>query len=177
MSAKIHGRRTRGFTLIEVLMTVAILGILVSLAMPSFVTFINKGRLTGLTNELLGDISYARSEAAARQVDVAICVSADQVACATSQTWDKGRMIFVDSNADGLLTGGETVLRVSQAMESTTVTTTGFGGAGVIRFRPFGGVRPATGGSLKLCPSSGTEGRTISVAATGRPVVSKSTCP
>lgn len=168
---------TRGFTIIELLITVAVLGVLVSLALPSFVTFINNGRISGASNEMLGDISYARSEAATRQADVAMCVSVDQATCAPGQTWDLGRLIWVDSNADGLLTVGEPILRVSQSMSSTLVISTGFGGADVIRFRPFGGLRPATGGSLRLCPSSGSAGRTISVAATGRPVISKSSCP
>ncbi len=168
---------TRGFTLIELLITVAVLGVLLSLALPSFVTFIDKGRLSGSTNELLGDISYARSEAATRQNDVVMCVSADQATCVTGETWDRGRIIFVDTNADGLLTGGELILRVSQAMSSMIVVPNGFANADAIRFRPFGGLRPATGGSLKLCPTSGSEGRTIAVAATGRPLVTKSTCP
>jgi type IV fimbrial biogenesis protein FimT len=171
------GRTRHGFTMIEILMVIVLLGVLVSLAMPDLTAFVTKGRVTGLTNELLGDLSYARSEAATRQADVAICVSTNQTSCTGGETWDKGRLIFVDTNADGALSIGESVLRVSQAMNSMTLTSNGFGGADVIRFRPFGGLRPAAGGNIKLCPASGTEGRTISVAITGRPLISKSTCP
>lgn len=175
------GRTRHGFTMIEILMVIALLGVLVSLAMPDLTAFVTKGRVTGLTNELLGDLSYARSEAATRQADVAICVSTNLASCTGGESWDKGRIIFVDANADGAVTVTspvtEPVLRVSQAMNAMIVTASGFGGTDLVRFRPFGGLRPAAGGSIKLCPASGTEGRTISVAITGRPLISKSTCP
>jgi type IV fimbrial biogenesis protein FimT len=179
MTARGHVRRTRqsGFTLIELMMVVALLAILLTVGMPGFNSFIVKTRISGATNELLGDLSYARSEAATRQVEVAVCVSTDLAACATGQTWDKGRIIFVDTNADGAVSAGETVLRVSQAMTGASVSTTGFGSSSIVRFRPFGGLRPPTAGSFKLCPPSGTEGRLLSVATTGRPVTAKTTCP
>ena len=166
-----------GFTVIEVLMVTALLGALLALAMPNFTAFITKSRISGITNQFLGDLSYARSEAATRQAEVAICVSTNQTACESGKSWDKGRIIFVDTNADGAVSAGERVLRVSQAMSDTNVTASGFGAAEVVRFRPFGGLRPATAGSFKICPTSGTEGRSISVASSGRPMVAKVTCP
>lgn len=178
MDARGHGkRRERGFTLIEILMVVAVLGVLITAGMPGFNAWITKARVSGAANEFLGDLSYARSEAATRQVEVAICVSTDLATCTTGNTWDKGRIIFVDTNADGAVSTGETVLRVSQPMSGTSVTTTGFGSSVILRFRPFGGLRPPTAGTFKLCPSSGTEGRLLSVATTGRPVIAKTTCP
>lgn len=179
MNARGHGsgRGERGFTLIEILMVVAVLGVLITAGMPGFNAWITKARVSGAANEFLGDLSYARNEAATRQVEVAICVSTDLASCATGQTWDKGRIIFIDSNADGAVTSGETILRVSQPMNGTSVATTGFGSSDIVRFRPFGGLRPPTAGSFKLCPSSGTEGRTLAVATTGRPVITKTACP
>ena len=169
----------KGFTLVEILMVIALLGVMLIAGMPGFQQFITKARMSGATNEFLGDLSYARSEAATRQVEVAICTSADQATCASGGNWANGRIIFVDTNADGQVSVGEPVMRVSQAMTSTTVTATGFGSTDIVRFRPFGGLRPATAGSFRLCPSgiSGAEGRLLSVATTGRPVISKTTCP
>jgi type IV fimbrial biogenesis protein FimT len=176
MTAREQGVRRLGFTLIEVLMVIGLLGVMLFAGMPSFQTFISKTRVSGAANELLGDLSYARSEAATRQVEVAMCVSTNQTSCA-SGNWDQGRIIFIDTNADGAVSSGEQVLRVSQAMSATTATATGFGSTTIVRFRPFGGLKPPTAGSFKVCPSSGTEGRLLSVATTGRPVISKTTCP
>jgi type IV fimbrial biogenesis protein FimT len=171
------GRSKRGFTLIELLMVVAIMGVLITAGMPGFNAFIVKARVSGAANEFLGDLSYARNESATRQVEVAICVSTDLTSCSTGQTWDKGRIIFIDTNADGAVSSGETILRVSQPMGGTSVSTTGFGSSSIVRFRPFGGLRPPTAGSFKLCPSSGAKGRLLSVATTGRPVIAKTACP
>ncbi|HYR33377.1 MAG TPA: GspH/FimT family pseudopilin [Burkholderiales bacterium] len=171
----------KGFTLVEILMVIALLGVMLVAGMPSFQAFITKTRISGATNEFLGDLSYARSEAATRQVEVAICTSADQATCASGGNWANGRIIFVDTNADGAVSVGETVLRVSQPMTGTTVTVSGFGATDILRFRPFGGLRPATAGSFRLCPpapAAGGEGRQLAVATTGRPLISKvTTCP
>lgn len=178
MTTRGQGVRQVGFTLIEILMVIALLGVMLTAGMPSFLSFISKTRVSGNANALLGDISYARSEAATRQSQVVMCVSSDQASCTSGQTWDKGRIIFVDTNADGALNSGETVLRVAQAMSGTAVTVTGFGSVNLVSFRPFGGLAPATTGAFKLCPSSGSEGRQVQVAATGRPLITKiNTCP
>jgi type IV fimbrial biogenesis protein FimT len=178
MTERWHRVGQPGFTLIEVLMVVALVGVMALAAMPNFQSFISKTRVSGAANELLGDISYARSEAATRQVEVAICVSTDQATCASGNAWERGRITFIDSNADGAFTSGEQVLRVSQPTTGgTTVTAASFNSNDIVRFRPFGGLRPATAGSFKVCPSSGAEGRLLSVHATGRPVISKTTCP
>jgi type IV fimbrial biogenesis protein FimT len=146
--------------------------------MPGFMTFITKARVSGTANELLGDLSYARSEAATRQVEVAMCVTTDQASCTSGNAWQRGRIIFIDTNADGAVSAGETVLRVSQATTATTVVASGFGSTDIVRFRPYGGLRPPTQGLFRVCPSSGSEGRQLSVATTGRPIISKiNNCP
>jgi type IV fimbrial biogenesis protein FimT len=171
----------KGFTLVEILMVIALLGVMLVAGMPGFQAFITKTRVSGASNEFLGDISYARSEAATRQVEVAICPSTNQTSCASGGNWANGRIIFVDTNADGAVSTGEPVLRVSQAMTGTTVTPTGFGATDIVRFRPFGGLKPPTSGSFTLCPpapAANGEGRRLAVATTGRPLISKiTTCP
>jgi type IV fimbrial biogenesis protein FimT len=171
-----------GVTLIELMVGLAILGVLTVVALPSFTALIISTRLSGQTNELIGDLSFARSEASTRQAQVAMCMSSDQSSCTTTGTWAQGRIIFVDSDANGTRDTGsastEAVLRVSQRLSGgTAMTATNFGSTTVVRFRPFGGMTPSTPGSFKLCPSSGNQGRLVSVAATGRPTPTTTTCP
>jgi type IV fimbrial biogenesis protein FimT len=70
MTSLRHGQR--GLTIIELIVTVAILGILVSLAAPSFNSFIAKRRIEGVMNEFVTDLQYARSEAVQRNANVRV---------------------------------------------------------------------------------------------------------
>lgn len=170
---------TRGFTLIELLVTIAVLAIILSLAAPNFRDFIINSRLTSQINELVGDISLARSEAASRGVRVTLCASADLNTCANSgDAWQTGRIVFVDTNANGTREATEQILKKTESLGgSTTLIAAGFPNTTDLSFRPYGGLLPATGGSFLLCdPSLGT-GRSVVVSATGRPAASKVTCP
>lgn len=168
-----------GFTLIELMVTVSVMAILLGLAAPSFRDFIINNRLTAQINDLVADISLARSEAASRGVRVTLCASADLSACSSSgDAWQGGRIVFVDTNANGTRETTEQILKTTEAVGgSRTLIATGFPKTYSVSFRPYGGLLPATGGSFKLCdPAVGT-GRAVVVAATGRPSASKVACP
>lgn len=76
-----------GFTLIELLVTVAIAAVLMALAAPNLASFLKNNRLTTVTNDLLGDLAVARSEAAKRGLPVTICVSTDGASCTGGTDW------------------------------------------------------------------------------------------
>lgn len=164
-----------GFTLIELMVTIIVLGVLVAIAAPSMQQFIVSNRLTSQANELVADISYARNEAATRGTRITMCISSDGATC-TGTDWQAGRMIFVDTNVNGTWDAGEPTLKITQALDtSATLVATGFPNA-YLQFRPYGGLQPAIGGSFKLCSSSSATGRQITVAVTGRPTANRVTC-
>lgn len=66
----------RGFTLIEMMVVIALAAVLLALAAPNFITTLAKNRFEGVVNELVTDMQYARSEAVSRNVDVTIAVGA-----------------------------------------------------------------------------------------------------
>ncbi len=177
---QISTRRSRGVTVVELLVAIAVLGILLGVAIPNLTQFMASNRLTSQINEFVSDISRARSEAGSRGTTVSICIAASATACATSgSAWEAGRIIFVDSNADGVIDNGETIIKYVPALEgNTNLVSASFASTRSITFRPFGGLTTATGGSFTLCAPGYTTGRQIVVAATGRPLASKiSTCP
>jgi type IV fimbrial biogenesis protein FimT len=119
--------RTRGFSLIELLVAMALMGILAALAAPSFKRTIQSGQISGAVNTFLADIRFARSEAVRRGGNVVLCRSdepeAANPACGTAAGtdgagWATGWFIFHDLNGDGTKDAAEPVLRVQQANAS-----------------------------------------------------------
>jgi type IV fimbrial biogenesis protein FimT len=66
MGMTVYQSRQRGFTLIELIVTIAVAGVLLALVIPSFTDFFAKRRVEGMATELATDLQYARSEAVAR---------------------------------------------------------------------------------------------------------------
>lgn len=85
------------FTLIELMITVAIAAIVLAIAIPSFNTQILNSRSVALGEELASAINYARSEAVKRGARVSICASGDGVGC--NGAWTNGWIVFVDAAA------------------------------------------------------------------------------
>jgi type IV fimbrial biogenesis protein FimT len=195
----------RGFTLIELMMSLVVLAIIVALGAPALMSFVVQGRMTSQINDLLADVSLARNEAASRGVRVVICASTNSTSasatCSTSVSdWTNGRIVFVDVDGDGqhsTASGStELLLKISPALTGSSTMTvtlntggTSSAGPAAIQFRPYGGMAVAgnatLGGSttilsnaaFTLCPNStAVPGRILSIAMTGRPVISKVGC-
>lgn len=78
----------RGFSLLELMVTVAVLAILASVAMPAFTSLINRDRMTSRANELVALFQYARSEAVRLNSRVVLCPSVDGASCSGSD-WNQ----------------------------------------------------------------------------------------
>lgn len=94
-------RQARGFTIIELMVAVAVLGVLLAIAVPTFSEIIRNNRTAAQANALVGALTIARNEAAKRGLPITLCAAtADQTGCAgdTVGDWDNGWLVFVDSN-------------------------------------------------------------------------------
>jgi len=91
-----------GFTMIELMITIAIATILLALAVPNFTRFIRQGQYTSAANELVTGFNYARNEAINRQRSVAVA--------ANGGVWVNGWPAFLDTNRDGVFDSGTDVL-------------------------------------------------------------------
>ncbi len=85
--------KSQGFTLVELMVTIAILAILSSIAYPSFENSLLNSRQTSQFNTLLAALQHARSEASSRNTQVTICGSSDQLTC-NDPDWSDGFIIF-----------------------------------------------------------------------------------
>jgi len=89
-------RKTRyaGFTIIEMMMTIAIAAILTMIAVPSFRYVTNSNRIASEVNGLLGDLQFARAEAIKEGQNVTVCVSAGGASCDGTTTWQSGWIVY-----------------------------------------------------------------------------------
>ena len=90
--------RSGGFSLLELMITVAVAAILMALAVPSFTSLINNNRLTSGSNALVTAMHHARSEAVRRNARVTLCASADGATCAGTGNW-QGWVTLVTTGA------------------------------------------------------------------------------
>ena len=106
---------SRGFTAIELMVTVAILAVLAGLAAPSFNPIIERWRVRQVSEELQSTLYFARSEAVKRGGGIAILRNTSTDGCTISDTdtdaWNCGWLVFVDKNSDGVKDNGEEVLQ------------------------------------------------------------------
>jgi type IV fimbrial biogenesis protein FimT len=178
-----------GFTLLELMLTVALLAVVIGFGLPNMQEFVRNARMSTAANDIITDFNYARSEAVKRRVPITLCKSQDGAACDTDDADPFSRwVIYVDdadpalvegTDGDGVIDAGEVILRDRVLPDSITVTTD----ADEIRatFLPTGFPRIETENANRfvLCDSRGnataaggdSAARAVQVLPTGRPSV------
>lgn len=121
----VHGMRitAKGMTAIELLVVMAIVGVLLAIAIPSFVGITQSSRVAGEINALSGDVQFARAEAIKEGLPVSICASANGTSCLGTNTWNGGWIVFSDANGNQTVDAGDTVLRKQTPWTSTDTFT------------------------------------------------------
>jgi type IV fimbrial biogenesis protein FimT len=92
-------RNCSGFTVIELVVTVALVVILASIAVPAYTSMMTRNRMVAEINDLVGSLHFARSEAIKRGLDVVVCKSSDGNTCTTAGDWSQGWVIFQDTDS------------------------------------------------------------------------------
>lgn len=171
-------RREAGLTLMELLVAIAVLGVLLSIGVPAFGNFAVDSRLASATNRFVSAIHLARSEAVRRNARVTLCPSGDGVSCATGGEWAQGWIVFADLDSTGERDSGEPILAVGQGIGGGVQITGNTPVRHYISYIGLGATRRANGalqmGTVTLC--AGTEGRQVIISRTGRPRVQHGGC-
>jgi len=160
-----------GFTLIELMVTIAIIGLVALFGIPAFGDFVLNNRLRGQTSNFIAQLTHARSEAMRTATRVTVCPGTAG-GCAGSN-WENGWVVFNDTNANATVDSGETVIGIGAALDGgNTLRSTAF--TTYISFRHDGSSRNVAGsglaGSFALCDSRGygDKAQAIAVSASGR---------
>ncbi|MEM7053393.1 MAG: GspH/FimT family pseudopilin [Pseudomonadota bacterium] len=158
-----HRAWPRGFTLMELLATIAVLVIVTTIALPSFRAAIQNNRLTSQANELVASFQFARSEALKRGVPVFVCGSNDEATC--SGAWSQGWVAVVTNTNE--------VLRVWPAAADFQFTAA----ANAVGYQPNGFAVTAFTLDVELPDCTGNNVRRITVQNTGRVASERVACP
>jgi type IV fimbrial biogenesis protein FimT len=170
----------KGFTLIEAILTLAVAGVLLSLAVPSFSAMSKNNRISSQTNDFISSLSLARSQALARVSRVTVCRSSNGTACAGSGGWEQGWIVFADDDNDATVDNSEEILRVYSALDGNNTLRGSTNVAAYISYVSGGTTRLTNGtfqsGSVVLCDDrgAGAYAREINVSVTGRSRVESS---
>ena len=161
-------KRHTGFTLIELIVTLSVAAILITLAVPNFRDFLLNNRLTTTANEFTAAANLARSEAIKRGRNATVCVSETSMlanpVCSNGTDWGVGWLVWVDADSSDDMSNDE-LLRVGDVLTDTGLTFTG--DVSSFGYDSRGAI--ANTGSIEVCDDrAGEEGRLLTITATGR---------
>ncbi|KPN20993.1 hypothetical protein AO715_14510 [Xanthomonas sp. Mitacek01] len=177
-------KREGGFTLVELMVTVAIIAVLLAIGLPSFRDTLQRNRVAATTNEIIGSLALARNEAIRTTRGGGICASADGQSCSASGDWNEGWVVWANQGAaNATLDTGDELVRVIAAHPQMSLAVVNEAGtaAGTIAFDARGRSRTLTGFTLSLrptvCKSGARLARSISVNLVGQVKTAEGSCP
>jgi type IV fimbrial biogenesis protein FimT len=161
-------RADAGFTLIEMMVAIAIMAILLAIAVPSFREAGLSSELRSFSSDLLASANLARSEAIKRNAPVTLCVSAGGTSCG-SGGWEQGWIVIVPSMVPATVVqrrdAATAGFRISASSSITNIV-----------FQPTGvGATPTTLTVCRATPTAGHQERVVTIDAAGRASARKTT--
>ena len=168
-SARMDKRTQNGFTLYELLVTMLIVGVVLTAGVPNMIEFTQNSRMTSTANDLHSAFHLARSESSRAKTNITVCASSNSLTANPNcvGTWDQGYIVFVDANGDINLGGAtETVLRASGPV-ADGVTLAVADDATYFSYSSTGQGRPNVGGNPAVSQIVMCDDRGNNIAAGG----------
>jgi type IV fimbrial biogenesis protein FimT len=170
----------RGFTVIELMTTITVAGVLLAVGIPSFREITRNNRVTSAQNDLVTALTLARSEALRQATPVSVCASANGTSCLSGSgptDWSTGWIVFVDATTPGTIDAPTDILqRFSVPASDTTLT----GSKPFVRYAMTGMLASGSVAQNIKVYSSGCVGaklRQVDIALVGSLTSTTQNCP
>lgn len=165
----------KGLTLVDAVIALALLAILFALGVPAMAALLRDHRLALFTNDLLGAMHLARSEAIKRKGRVTMCPSSNGAQCAAVGGWDQGWIVFLDNNSNAARDAAEPLVS-ARSQRAMGIVAVGNGTmARYVSYVSAGAARTTNNalqiGTIRVC--NGIQQRSLVVNASGRVRVTK----
>jgi type IV fimbrial biogenesis protein FimT len=174
-------RHENGFTIIELMITIAVAALLLTLGVPALQDMVRNNRLVSQTNNLVADVQLARSEAIKRNTQVALCRSNDLDATPTcggsTEDWSTGWLVFADANGNGTYeSASDTLLRIGYPSGTDATIFSNDTADANVTFAPDGTLNMGAVARFAVCDGRNNAeafGRQIDIGLMGRPTLIK----
>lgn len=168
-------RKQRAFTLTELMIAIALTGLLLSMAVPAMGLFVSNARQTGAINDFVSSLHVARSTAITTNTRVTLCASSGGSNC-EAVAWNDGWIVFRDEDSDQVVDASERILAASAGVDGLTIQSGEFGN--FLMYRPTGRVMNASingnSGQFTVCDDRGpSKAKVMIIDLSGRPRISE----
>lgn len=174
--------RGRGFSVIELMITVAVVAILVAVALPSFQQSMRSNRVSTASNELITSVNLARSEALRNPRGAVLCTSQDGSACGGE--WDDGWIVWIDVDGDGSRDNEDRIVRQVAGRDNLSITATAPGGSNFAKRIVFDNRGRVDNDDARVvtikpedCKSGAMQQTQINLSRTGQVRSTRQACP
>jgi prepilin-type N-terminal cleavage/methylation domain-containing protein len=163
-----------GFTIIELLVAMAVAAVLLGLALPAFDTFIEQRTMTARVNGFIAAVNLARSEAVTRGGPVSIqAVNAGD----NGNEWGPGYCVVVGTPGNCPNDPAVLIRQFDPADGATMDALGGLNGQGTLTFNGRGLMTLGAPGTIEICEAGVARGREVAVNTIGRATSVDLVCP